>query len=98
VLAELDKYGEATEAAVDLTIPTDWPKSRTSHHYAEVARAQMWTGRLEQSFENLLKARKTAPQQAKYHPMVRETYAGLEQAHRRLPDSFLSYGSWLGTS
>jgi transcriptional regulator with XRE-family HTH domain len=97
VLAELDKYDKAVEAADKLTIPEDWPKSRTSHHWAELARAQMWTGKLEASFASLLKARKTAPQQAKYHPMVRETYASLEAAHRRLPDTFLSYGSWLGS-
>ncbi|MGW3149778.1 helix-turn-helix domain-containing protein [Streptomyces sp. NPDC001177] len=98
VLAELDQYGEAVEATQGLAIPSDWPKSRTSHHYAEVARAQMWTGKIDESFKSLLQARKTAPQQAKYHPTVRETYAGLEAAHRRLPESFLSYGSWLGTS
>lgn len=95
VLAELDKYDKAVEAANNLVIPDDWPKSRTSHHWAEVARAQMWTGRLDASFTSLLKARKTAPQQAKYHPLVRDTYASLEAAHRRLPESFLSYGSWL---
>jgi transcriptional regulator with XRE-family HTH domain len=98
VLAELDQYSKAVEATDGLTIPEDWPKSRTSHHFAEVARAQMWTGKTEASFKSLLLARKTAPQQAKYHPTVRETYAGLEAAHRRLPDSFLSYGSWLGAA
>ncbi|MGW4020450.1 helix-turn-helix domain-containing protein [Streptomyces sp. NPDC005009] len=96
VLAELDQYGEAVEVAQTIVIPKGWAKSRTSHHYAEVARSMLWTGNLDASFENLLKARKTAPQQAKYHPTVRETYAGLEAAHRRLPDSFLSYGAWLG--
>ncbi|HBF84942.1 MAG TPA: transcriptional regulator [Streptomyces sp.] len=95
VLAELDQYSKAVEAADALTIPADWPKSRVSHHWAEVARAQMLTGKLDASFASLLKARKTAPQQAKYHPLVRETYASLEAAHRRLPDTFLSYGSWL---
>ncbi|MFE8940952.1 helix-turn-helix domain-containing protein [Streptomyces sp. NPDC007872] len=95
VLAELDKYDKAVDAADQLLLPDDWPKSRKSHHWAEVARAQMWTGRLEASFASLQKARKAAPQQAKYHPLVRDTYASLEAAHRRLPDSFLSYGSWL---
>lgn len=97
VLAELDQYGEAVEATSGLTIPQDWPKSRISHHHGEVARAQMWTNDLEGSFKSLLKARKAAPQQAKYHPTVRETYAGLEAAHRRLPETFLSYGSWLSS-
>ncbi|MFF3158492.1 helix-turn-helix domain-containing protein [Streptomyces sp. NPDC057910] len=96
VLAELDEYGEATQAARGLTIARDWPASRRSHHFAEVARAQMWTGDLGESFRNLLQARKAAPQQARYHPTVRETYAGLEAARRQLPDSFLSYGAWLG--
>ncbi|MFD3815143.1 helix-turn-helix domain-containing protein [Streptomyces rubiginosohelvolus] len=95
VLAELDKYDKAVEMAREMLIPHDWPKSRTSHHWAEVARSQMWLGKLDASFASLLKARKTAPQQAKYHPTVRETYAGLEAAHRRLPETFLSYGSWL---
>ncbi|MFD6343611.1 helix-turn-helix domain-containing protein [Streptomyces roseolus] len=95
VLAELDKYDKAIESANSLAIPPTWPKSRKSHHYAELARAQMWTGHLEASFESLQKARRAAPQQAKYHPMVRATYAGLDAAHRRLPDSFLAYGSWL---
>ncbi|MET7382946.1 helix-turn-helix transcriptional regulator [Streptomyces sp. NPDC005526] len=97
VLAELDQYGEAVETNNGLAIPQDWPRSRASHHFAEVARAQMWTNDLEGSFKSLLRARKAAPQQAKYHPMVRETYAGLEAAHRRLPESFLSYGSWLSS-
>ncbi|MFE3601275.1 helix-turn-helix domain-containing protein [Streptomyces sp. NPDC059142] len=95
VLAELDKYDKAVEEADRLSIPSDWPRSRTSHHWAEVARAQMWTGKLDSSFASLVKARKAAPQQAKYHPMVRDTYASLEAAHRRLPNSFLAYGSWL---
>lgn len=45
----------------------------------------MWTGDLDASFQNLLKARKAAPQQARYHQTVRETYAGLEAARRQLP-------------
>lgn len=96
VLAELDEYGAAAEAGATLVIPREWPASRRSHHYAEVARAQMWTGQLDDAFQNLLRARKAAPQQAKYHQTVRETYEGLEAAKRQLPDSFLSYGSWLG--
>ena len=96
VLAELDEYDRAAEQGRQVGIPKDWPASRRSHHFAELARAQMWTGDLDSSFQNLLKARKAAPQQARYHATVRETYTGLEAAHRRLPDSFLSYGTWLG--
>lgn len=95
VLAELDEYGAAAEAGRTIKMPKSWPASRRSHHFAELARAQMWTGSLDDAFANLLRARKAAPQQARYHQTVRETYAGLEAAKRQLPDSFLSYGSWL---
>ncbi|QHC32001.1 helix-turn-helix domain-containing protein [Streptomyces sp. HF10] len=96
VLAELDLYPEAVRQAEDMVIADGWPPSRLAHHHAEVARAQMWTGQTEAAFKNLLKARKLAPQQTRYHPTVRETYAGLDAARRRMPDSFTNYGSWLG--
>lgn len=95
VAAELDEYATAAEAGSSIRFPREWPASRRSHHYAELTRAQMWTGDLPAAISNLLAARKTAPQQARYHPTIRETHAGLEAAKRQLPDSFLSYGSWL---
>ncbi|MEI5103240.1 helix-turn-helix transcriptional regulator [Streptomyces sp. PmtG] len=96
VAAELDEYADAVSAGRTVRFPKDWPASRRSHHHAEYARSLMWTGDLDGAFGHLLKSRKAAPQQARYHPTVRETYAGLEAAKRQLPDSFLSYGTWLG--
>lgn len=96
VLAELDLYPEAVEHAGAVAIPEGWPPSRLAHHHAEVARAQMWTGQTESAFKSLLAARKLAPQQTRYHPTVRETYAGLEAAKRRMPDTFSNFGAWLG--
>ncbi|MFF4603984.1 helix-turn-helix domain-containing protein [Streptomyces sp. NPDC001339] len=96
VLAELDLYQEAVDSAHRISIPDGWPPSRLAHHHTEVARAQMWTGRTDSAFKSLLKARKLAPQQTRYHPTVRETYAGLEAAKRRMPDTFSNYGAWLG--
>lgn len=96
VLAELDHYQRAVEVAERMTIPDGWPPSRLAHHCAEVARAQMWTGRTDAAFKNLQRARKLAPQQTRYHPLVRETFAGLESAKRRMPDTFGNYGAWLG--
>ncbi|MCX4682615.1 helix-turn-helix domain-containing protein [Streptomyces sp. NBC_01433] len=95
VLAELDEYGEAAQIGRAVAMPQKWPASRQSHHFAELARAQMWDGALDDAFSNLRRARKAAPQQARYHQTVRETYSGLEAAKRQLPDSFLSFGSWL---
>ncbi|OIJ90496.1 helix-turn-helix domain-containing protein [Streptomyces monashensis] len=95
VLAELDLYPEAVHEAQEVAIPEDWPPSRLAHHHAEVARAQMWTGRTDAAFKSLQMARKLAPQQTRYHPTVRETYAGLEAAKRRMPDTFGNFGAWL---
>jgi transcriptional regulator with XRE-family HTH domain len=95
VLSELDLYPEAVRTAKEMPIPAGWPPSRLAHHHAEVAWAQMWTGRTEEAFRSLQSARKLAPQQTRYHPTVRETYAGLESARRRLPDTFSNFGAWL---
>lgn len=95
-LAERDLYPEAVETAKTLTLPDDWPPSRMSHHYAEVARAQLWMGRTKESFDSLRQARKVAPQQTRYHPLVRETFAGLTAAKRAMPETFMGFGSWLG--
>ncbi|GFE16770.1 transcriptional regulator [Streptomyces glebosus] len=95
VLAELDLYPEAVQSAQEIAIPDGWPPSRLAHHHAEVARALMWTGRTDAAFKSLLKARRVAPQQTRYHPTVRETYAGLDSARRRMPETFGNYGSWL---
>ncbi|WP_052847332.1 helix-turn-helix domain-containing protein [Streptomyces avicenniae] len=95
-LAERNLYDDAARAAQDLVIPDSWPQSRTAHHHAEVAHAHLWCGRLDKAFTSLQAARKAGPQQTKYHPLVRETYAGLDAAKRRLPETFASFGSWLG--
>lgn len=96
VYAEQDLYEDAVDAARDLQVPENWPLSRLSHHYAEVARAQLWMGRTDDSFKSLQKARTVAPQQTRYHPLVRETFAGLESARRALPGTFSNYAHWLG--
>ncbi|MDX3629062.1 helix-turn-helix transcriptional regulator [Streptomyces europaeiscabiei] len=95
-LAERDLYPEAVEAAKTLALPDDWPPSRMSHHYAEVARAQLWMGRTKESFDSLRQARKVAPQQTRYHPLVRETFAGLTAAKRAMPETFTGFAAWLG--
>jgi hypothetical protein len=97
VLAELDKYPEAVRAAREMAVPETWPASRLAHHHAEVAWSQMWTGATDDAFKSLQLARRLAPQQTRYHPTVRETYAGLESAKRRMPETFANFGAWLGT-
>ncbi|NJP67503.1 helix-turn-helix domain-containing protein [Streptomyces spiramenti] len=96
VLAERTEYAAAVAVARDMTVPTSWPRSRASHHHAEVARALMWTGDTDAAFRQLQAARSAGPQQAKYHPVVRQTWEGLEASRRRSAAGFSSFGSWLG--
>ncbi|MFJ4185477.1 helix-turn-helix domain-containing protein [Kitasatospora sp. NPDC089509] len=89
-------YHDALAVARRVEIPADWPASRAAHHHAEIARAYLWTGRSEASFNRLLQARRLAPQQSRHSPTVRETVAGLLRAQRRLPESMTNYASWIG--
>ncbi len=97
VLAEQDKYAQALDVAKSIRLPEDWPASRASHHIAEVARAQLWTGRTDAALRSLVKARSVAPQQVRYSPTVHETVAGLMRAQRAAPDTLLNLASWVGT-
>jgi hypothetical protein len=77
-------------------MPDDWPASRAAHHRAEIARAQLWTGRTDEAFRSLLAARQMAPQQTRYSTTVRETVAGLVGAKRAAPDSLSNFAAWVG--
>ncbi|MGW2377321.1 MULTISPECIES: helix-turn-helix domain-containing protein [Kitasatospora] len=95
-LAEQYRYAEAVRAAGQVQIPAEWPASRAAAHIAEVARAQLWIGRSEASLKSLQHARELAPQQMRYHPMVRETVAGLVSARRSMPDTLTNMAHWVG--
>ncbi|WP_316526163.1 helix-turn-helix domain-containing protein [Kitasatospora brasiliensis] len=95
-LAEQYRYAEAVRAAEQVRVPAEWPASRAAAHLAEVARAQLWIGRSEESLKSLQRARELAPQQMRYHPMVRETVTGLVSAHRSTPGTLSSMAHWVG--
>ncbi|MEV8476249.1 helix-turn-helix transcriptional regulator [Streptomyces sp. NPDC051173] len=96
VEVELGKYGKALQLFRDVHFPDEYPPDRISHHWIDTARAQMWTGKNDAALASLLKARKAAPQQTKYHPSVRETVASLVRAARSAPETLTGYASWVG--
>lgn len=96
VFADQDEYAKALNVAKSVGVPQDWPASRAAHHHAEIARAQMWTGRPDAAFRSLLEARKLAPQQIRYSASVRETVAGLVSAKRSAPDTLSGFAQWVG--
>ncbi|MFK0296697.1 helix-turn-helix domain-containing protein [Streptomyces sp. NPDC090442] len=96
VEVELGKWGDALRLAKKVHLPDGFPGDRIGHYWIDTARAQLWTGKNDAALASLLKARKAAPQQAKYHPSVRETVAALVRAARSAPDSLISYATWAG--
>lgn len=95
-LVDQSRYREALQVASTITVPTDWPRSRTAHHYAEIARAYLWTNRADAAFRSLLQARTLAPQQSRHSSAVRETMLGIVRAHRKAPDTVTGFATWLG--
>lgn len=92
---EMDQYGEAVHAAQGAQLDT-LPPSRVGHHYADLARAELWSGRADQAYQTLREARRVAPQQTRYSPVVRQTVEDLASHYRRVPDSFANYAHWVG--
>jgi len=93
---ELGNHGTSLQLAKMVQPPADYFPDRLGHFWIDTARSQLWTGKPDAALVSLLKARTAAPQQAKYHPSVRETVAGLVHAARRTPDTLIGYASWCG--
>ncbi|MFD7547208.1 helix-turn-helix domain-containing protein [Streptomyces sp. NPDC059816] len=94
---ELGNLGEAMKSARRLRFPADHPKMRIGRYHIEMARAYAQMGKPESAEAALHRAREVAPQQARYHPLMRETIAVLVRRQRRAPQSLASLAAWVGT-
>ncbi|AWS41258.1 helix-turn-helix domain-containing protein [Streptosporangium sp. 'caverna'] len=95
VAVELGDGERAERAAGDWTPPQALPAERRSHYYIDLAQAQLWTGRRDDAFASLQRARKIAPQHTREHPRVREMLITLLRLQRTPPDAFLSFAAWV---
>ncbi|MFI6585886.1 helix-turn-helix domain-containing protein [Embleya sp. NPDC050493] len=93
---DLERPDDAIAEGDPLTFPPDWPRSREGHHWIDMSRAYLWKGRHDKALECLNKARAAAPQQARYHPSVRETVEALVRHRRTVPGSLTAFASWVG--
>jgi transcriptional regulator with XRE-family HTH domain len=87
---ELDDADEAIRRSEGFDPANAVPAERSSHHYIDLARAQLVAGQREQALRSLLTADKLAPQHTRNHPMARETVTGLIRVHARIPESLRS--------
>lgn len=89
-----DQVQRAFDVAREWKPPADLPAERRSGFYIELARAQLWGGLMDDSFESLKVARRIAPQHTREHPWVREDAATLRRLRRADAESLTNFAEW----
>jgi Tfp pilus assembly protein PilF len=77
-------------------LPPGTMRSRVAHHNIDLGRAWLLHGDRAKALEALNTARRIAPQQTRYHPMVTETVLTLARTDRRRSDTLCSFAAWMG--
>ncbi|MHC3818256.1 helix-turn-helix domain-containing protein [Streptomyces sp. DT9] len=90
------RYDDALRQARALKLPPTTLTSRRSRYLVDRALVEMETGHLDASLRNLVAARRTAPEQTRYHPRTRETVTGLLHTSRRTSESLAGMATWIG--
>ncbi|WP_157528672.1 hypothetical protein [Nocardia sp. NRRL S-836] len=99
---EVAAHVELGDGAAAVTAAAQWwpsratPRTRRGHHHIDLARARLLHGDRDGALTELQHAKRIAPQQTRFHPMVRETTAVLISLHRRANPDLVSYAGWLG--
>jgi hypothetical protein len=97
VAVELEDGSEAIRRSAVTKLPSTVPSIRRGHHYIDLARGYVMADDPAGGLRCLQEARRIAPQQTRYHPMVRETVLSIASARRGREDLSL-FASWLGLS
>lgn len=96
VAVELGDGPAALAAAKDWAPPAGLPAERASHHFIDLARAQVWERDFSGALASLTTARRIAAQHTRSHPYAKQT---VETVLRRAPgrsDVTLGLATWLG--
>ncbi|QTI88552.1 helix-turn-helix transcriptional regulator [Streptomyces sp. AgN23] len=96
IACDLEEYDQAVQLADDVRFPKRWDRSRAGHHWLDLSRANVWTGDSAQALDCLQKARRTAPQQTRYHPTTRETVIALRSRERSRGSELAEFAGWIG--
>lgn len=91
-----DHVSRALDVASEWKPPATMPAERRSGFYIELARAQLWAGMADDSFESLKVARRIAPQHTREHPWAREDAATLRRLKRADAESLTHFAEWIG--
>jgi transcriptional regulator with XRE-family HTH domain len=72
------------------------PRERIGHHWIDLARGYQLHGDRDRSLAALQAARRTSPQQTRYHPQVRETVITLAESDKRRTETLAGFARWAG--
>lgn len=87
---------EAVKRSEKVRLSTGTPRERAGHHYIDLARAYLLHGDREGAFSALQSARRIAPTQTRYHPMVHETVRALARQDARTTETLRGFAAWYG--
>ncbi|MBL1100325.1 helix-turn-helix domain-containing protein [Streptomyces coffeae] len=96
IACDLEQYDQAVQLAEDVRFPRRWDRSRAGHHWLDLGRANVWAGDAEQALACLQRARRTAPQQTRYHPTTREAVIALRSRERSRSSELADFANWIG--
>ncbi len=86
----------ALRKAAEWQPPFTVPAERRSHYFIELACAQLWVGRRDDTLTSLHAARRIAPQHTRHNASVRETVATLIRLQRHPSERLLEFATWAG--
>lgn len=95
-MVELGDSAAAVAAAKDWIPPATLPAERSSHHFIDLARAQVWERDYSGAVNSLLAARRIAPQHTRSHPYAKTCVETVLRLAPRRPQSTLGLATWLG--
>lgn len=96
VAMEMRQYDEALRQAQAIRLPASIATSRRGHFFIDRARVELELGLGEASLKSMVAARRSAPEQTRYHPGARETIRGLVHLSRRAPEPLRAMATWVG--
>jgi ATP/maltotriose-dependent transcriptional regulator MalT len=98
VAAAVEMQDGTTAVARDASspLPPATMRSRVAHHNIDLGRAWPLHGDHTKALQALNTARRIAPQQTRYHPMVAEMVLTLARAERRRSNALSGFAAWMG--
>lgn len=91
-----DEHGLAVELSDSVRLPSAYPPARAGVYWIDTARSQALTARHDEALDSLEKARRTSPQQTRYHPTVRSTVGVLLRSRGRASERLRTFAQWSG--